>query len=382
MSNALSTYDPLFYAQEGLIALENALGMAKRVHRGYEQERNAKELGSTISIKKPTIFTALAAPSAAQDINVSEVQILLNQWYEVKFALTDKELAYTGTKIITDHIRPAAYALANKIDQALNALSNDIPWYVDAAGSADITDIINVKKMLFNNAVPLQDPSMMHLEVDGIETAYLQALPAFNQQYAAGADGLRTLQNGDLGMKFGLNLFSNQNVVTHTKGTCNDTALQVLGATVKGATVISLDAVDGGVTGTLAVGDTFVIAGNTQRYAVTALNTASGNAYTSVAITPPLAQDHADNDAVTVNLDNHTAMIGFHRNAFAFASAPLPMLANQLGAKVETITDPITGLSLRSRMYYIGDTSKVYVALDVLFGVKTLDPNLAVLLRG
>ena len=34
--NTLGIYDPLFYAQEALIQLEKALGLAGRVHRGYD----------------------------------------------------------------------------------------------------------------------------------------------------------------------------------------------------------------------------------------------------------------------------------------------------------------------------------------------------------
>src|SRR4051812_29511911 len=115
MSNELSVYDPLFYSQEAIIQLHKALGMAARVHRGYDKSPQQK--GSTISISRPSTFTAKAAPQSAQDIDAGEVQIVLDQWYEVKFKLTDKELTYTTDKIITDHIGPAAYAIADKIDQ-------------------------------------------------------------------------------------------------------------------------------------------------------------------------------------------------------------------------------------------------------------------------
>jgi hypothetical protein len=57
-------------------------------------------------------------------------------------------------------------------------------------------------------------------------------------------------------------------------------------------------------------------------------------------------------------------------------------MGSELGAKIATITDPITGLSIRSRLFYVGDSSAVKVALDVLYGVKTLDPNLAVVACG
>ena len=35
MANTLGVYDPIFFAQEALIHLENALGMATRVHRSF-----------------------------------------------------------------------------------------------------------------------------------------------------------------------------------------------------------------------------------------------------------------------------------------------------------------------------------------------------------
>jgi len=81
-------------------------------------------------------------------------------------------------------------------------------------------------------------------------------------------------------------------------------------------------------------------------------------------------------------LDDHTANTAFHKNAFALAMAPLSELGGELGARIATITDPVSSLALRSRLYYVGDSSEVHVALDVLYGVKTLDPNLACRGRG
>ena len=57
--------------------------------------------------------------------------------------------------------------------------------------------------------------------------------------------------------------------------------------------------------------------------------------------------------------------------------APLTEMGNGLGARIATVTDPVSGLSLRSRLFYDGDTSKVFVSIDALWGIKTLDPNLA-----
>ena len=375
MANTLGVYKPIFYAQEALIILEKALGMAARVHRGFDAERRTFNRGEYVSIRKPSTFAVADASATAQDLSTETVQIQLAHWREVKFKLTDKELAFTQERIVAEHIAPAAYALADDVDQKLSALYKDIPWYYDLASTTEVGDVTGPRKILFNNKVPLE-PGRVHYMVDGALEEGLLKLAAFSQQQGAGDLGVLTQMRGSLGMKYGLEVFANQNVQSHTKGTADTTAVAVVGTTAKGATTISLDAL--ALTGTVVPGDTFVIAGNTQRYAITNTVTAAGNTLTGVTFTPALVADAADDAAVTLRLDNHTANLAFHRNAFALVTAPLPDIGKELGAKVETLYDDKTGLSIRSRLYYVGNSSEVHVALDLLYGLKTLDPNLAV----
>ena len=377
MSNTLGVFNPIFYAQEALIQLEKALGMAGRVHRGYEAERRGYRRGETISIPRPSSFTAADAPSTAQALDTGSVDITLAYWKEVKFALTDKELAFTSEKIITDHIRPAAYALADDIDQKLCALYADIPWFVDLNSTIAIDDVTDVRQKLFDNKVPLGDPSMVHYMVNGaVENGLLQ-LAAFSQNQGAGQTGVETQMRGTLGTKYGMEIFANQNVKTHTSGTSADATGAIVGTGAdKGVSTIDIDGVTAG--GTFKKGDTLVIAGNTQRYAITADVTATDGSCT-LSITPPLVQDYDNDTVVTIDLTGNTKAMNmaWHRNAFALVVAPLPEMGNELGARIATVTDPRTALSIRSRIFYIGDSSEVRVALDVLYGVKTLNPNLA-----
>src|SRR5438874_1427443 len=96
--NDLGNYNPTFYAAEALLILYKALGMAGRVYRGYD--RNPGDLGDTIKLRRPGTFTAQDAPGSATDIKPDSLSITLNQWKEVRFSLTDQELAYTGQRII------------------------------------------------------------------------------------------------------------------------------------------------------------------------------------------------------------------------------------------------------------------------------------------
>jgi len=375
MANTLGYYNPVFYAQEALIQLENAMGMASRVHRGYEEERRSYERGEYINIRRPSTFTAANAPSTAADITTESVQIQLAYWREVKFKLTDKELAFTSEKIIEDHIRPAAVALADDVDSKLVALYKDIPWYATLATTTAVTDITGPRKVMFDNKAPVRDMANMHYMIDGALEANFLGLSAFSQYQGAGPAGADTQRAGSLGWKYGVEVFANQNTPSHTAGTFSCAAPLIKTAVAAGASAATFDHASA-LTGTLVAGDIFSVAGSTQKYVVTATATAASNEIT-VAFSPPAAAIMAEDAAVTVYSTDHTADLMFHRNAFALAMAPLPMTAAELGARVVTVTDPITGLSIRSRIYYVGNSSEVHVALDILYGVKTLDEALA-----
>lgn len=380
VTNVLGYYNPYFYANEALIALENSLGLAARVHRGFDAERSSFKKGEYVNIRKPSTYTAASAPvthANAQNTATESVQIRLNQWKEVKFAITDAELAYSGEQIINDHIRPAAYALADNIDNALADLYIYVGNYYNCAAAASeaLTDITGPRKVLFDLGVPIGDAENMHYMIGSTMEAGFLGLSAFAQHQGAGDVGVETQLKGTLGYKFGVEIFANQNVNSHTSGACADTAGAIAGDEVAGATDITID--DLTDTHTVKAGDMFTIAGDTTKYAFTADGTVASNALTDIGISPALKADAAEDAVVTIVATDHTANMMFHKNAFALAMAPLPSMANELGAKVATVTDPKSGVSVRSRLYYDGEDSAVYVALDVLYGVKCLDPQFA-----
>lgn len=396
MANTLGNYNPEFYAQEALIQLFKALGMAGRVHRGAEQERNGagNQKGDTINLKRPTKFTAqehvAGTGSNAQDVVGENVAIKLNNHQEVKYKLTDRELAYTTEQIITDHITPAAYALADKIDQDLHALGSKVGPKAHISGSASSAFITGPRKVLRNNEVPM-DAGMIHYLVDsGMEAAFLD-LGIFHEARITG-DGANAaaLMNGSLGQRFGVEVFASQNAdvdvgALSSTATASDSSGDSVGAVNNAAGYeanTSTVAVDG-FTGveTVSIGDTFSIAGDPTVYTLTADTTFAAGAG-NLTFYPALRRNTADDAVVTFNeLDaieeaGHIRNLMFHKNAFALAFAPLPMTGDGRGAEMATVTDEISGLSVRARMYYDGDTASNFVALDALYGTQVLDPML------
>ena len=371
MSNAFGNYNEIFFAQEALLVLHKALGMAGRVFRGYDPSPQA--YGDTIRLRRPTAFTAANAPAAATDLNPDSVTVTLDQWKEVKFLLTDKDLSLTRPRIIADHITPAAYALADAIDQAGAALYKKIPYGNQASSTFALSDITAAHQGMFNNKVPMNDSANLHAMVGGsMQANILNKLTATT----ASATQDPALMRGAITSLYGFNWFANQNTPSHTSGVAADNAGTVNGANAIGTTSIAVSNFQ--AAGTLKTGDILTITGDPQQYNVAADVTFSSGAAT-ITITPGLKQATVASEVITATLFGSAKVqnILFHRNAFALAMAPLSELGGQLGARIATVTDPITNLTLRSRMYYDGTNSAVHVALDVLYGWAILDPNLA-----
>lgn len=397
MANVLSPYNPTFYAAEALILVQNALGMANRVYRGYEAERAGYGLGETIQVRKPSDFSVeTGGSSTTSDPYTTSQTITINQWKQVKFALTDKELTQTGSRVVDEHIQPAAYALANAVDNDLMSLYTDVPWLVGVDSTPNaVSDITIPRKRLVDNAgaqVDMDDGKIHMAVTPNFEQALLGATHFHSATLVGGTANQDALMKGHLGTRFGIEFFRSHNVQTHTSGTAvgggDVTGLTLTGAGSQGDTTIGIS--NGTGSETLVAGDSFVIATNSQRYVVTATNTASSGTYSSVSIFPALVADYSSGASVTFstaatttetnadNSDSFYANMLFHENAFGLVVVPLPEIGDGAGARMSTVSDDQTGLSIRSRMAYDDDSAKVKVTLDILYGVKTLEPNLAV----
>lgn len=398
MANILGPYNPTFFAQEALMWLSARLGFAARVHRGYDNERRNFRKGDTVKIKRPTTFTAEdfvdGVGTNTQDLVGEEVNIKLTVDKEVKFGVTDKELAYTTEEIIEDHIGPAADAVANAIDTELYGLIPRVGPVANVNGAAGADEYFTIpQEVLFNNNCPIDDGNLHYL-IDGSVRRTFQGDQLFHSADTTG-EGLnrQTLLRGSLGTRFGTETFASQlarQVTPQATGTIGaaagsgDQVGAVNGDTEANANTLVVD----GLTNleTVSVGvDTITIAGDPTVYSITAVSGAVASTAVTLTLSPALRRNTADNAAVTFRQretieDGATGVINnlmFHRNAFAVAFAELPSTGNDKGAQISTVTDKQMGISLQARMWYDGDPGLTKVALRALFGVEVLDPMLA-----
>ena len=147
-------------------------------------------------------------------------------------------------------------------------------------------------------------------------------------------------------------------------------AVKVNGAVTAGATQLSIDGTS--LTGKLVKGDVLVIGG--KSYVVTEDSAAAaGNAIANVKVYPALPQI-ADNADVTL-VGSHTANLAFHPMAFAYVTRPLH---NPDGEGVASYVTSYDGISLRVTKGYDQKYKRSIYSMDVLYGFKTVYPELAV----
>lgn len=377
MSNLLTSglaYNPYFYANSALMVLYNRLGMAFYVNRSLERDK-ASQKGDTIQVRRAQTFVAQSMPIATAsfaDVSPNYDNLVINQWMGQGFKLTDKEKSLTPAAFVQDHITPVAVSIANQIDQNLASLTLECPWEVAAQTSSPYySDFANGRKQLFLDKAPVINPQDYAYMTDAVLQSHYESDPTFVQAYSD-ADQGELQRVGQLGVKFGFRIFPNQNTVTYTSGTGALTTPVVTAS--KGANTINITGTTG--SGTLKRGTILQIAGDPQQYAVQADSAVAAGGTTATAIVPNL-QQAAAGAAVTFLQTSRTSMgLMFHREAFALVMQPLEDAGP--GVLSATVQDPITGLTLRSRIWGDGGLGATIWCLDALWGYKTLNGNLAV----
>lgn len=373
MANTFLTVQEI--AREALIILRNQLVARPLVRTDYSNEFAKK--GDTIQVKKPATFTAqdFSSTISAQNITESNVLVTLDKFADVSVNITSKEKALNLDDFSQQVLNPAMIAIAEKVDSDIVGLYKDVPYYVGTSGTTPdgMDDFANAAKKLNDNKVPM---TMRNGIWDSAALAKFQQIANLFKVNEFG--GTQALREGEIGRLIGIDNYMSQQIKTHTAGTFTAvTTPLVNGAKSAGATTISMD---GGVgTETLKTGDLMTIGG--YQYVVTADFTATGGAIANVSIYPALKANVADNAAITFpdkTATAHVANLVFHRNAFAFVTRPLEVPEGGANGYVANFE----GLNIRVTQGYDMSTKTEIMSFDIIYGVKTLFPELAVQVLG
>lgn len=412
MPNTILTIDVI--AKEALMILDNNLQAAKAVHRGHEKEfgnaMNGYQAGDTVTIKRPTDFTVRSGASAsAQDVVEGSTSITVNQQKGVDFSFTSQELTLDIRDLSERVIKPAMIQLANQIDSDVLALASKVPNWVGTPGQTinSFADFAKAPERLDSTAVMQDGRSAFlsptdHWGLLGNQTGlYIQQ--AANSAY----------REGSLGKIGGVDTMMSQNVQSITTGTRSGSPLVDLSITTSTITyaavkdtmtqTIHIDTLSG-ATDTIKAGEVFTIAGvfdvnpvtkarlpYLKQFTVVSDATAASNE-TDLVIYPAMIWSGAfkNVDVTVADLNNQAVTflgsastvyaqnLVFHKN---FASLAIVPMVSPPGA-VDVSRQSYAGTSVRMIPFYNGSNDVSTFRLDVLYGLKAIDPRLATRISG
>lgn len=403
-------------AKAAVKILDNELVAASKVFRGYEAEFgstvNGYEKGSSVTIKKPPQFQVRDGDVAVpQDITEGTTSVTVDKKKGIDLKITSTDRTLSIGELSERVIRPAMVTLANQVDQDVMSLYSNVPNWVGTPGNvlSSYAGFLRGTTRMNNGSVP-KDSRFCMLSPDD-ESGLAGAQSTFyNDKLVAEA-----YRDGAVGRIAQVDTYMSQNVPVHVTGTRsngtiaganqNVTYTQVLanGIPVKdfGGQLINLSGL--GASGTLAKGDVFTIAGvfavnhvtkqvlpYLRQFTVTTAVVADGSGNATVAIAPAIITAGAfqtcsaapANGAVVTWMGSantpYTQNIMAHKSAFALTCVPLVKPDGAVSCERESYK----GLSVRLIPYYDGTNDVSNWRLDVLYGVKAVDPRLAVRLNG
>lgn len=380
MASDLSNILPKILAR-ALLSLRSRCTLIGVVNSDYSSE--AAEKGDTIDVpissvkSTPIAVVPASVPPTPVDSVPSKVQIQLNNWYQnPPFYLTDRELVQIDKDrhFIPIKVSEAVEGLASFVNQQIFQEYKGIFGFQGTPGTTPfgtpgtplVTDVTKARAILNRQKCP-KKPRWACLDFDA--EAALLSLGTISDAEHTGTPDVK--MEGEIGHKFGVDWYADDDTPTHTAGTAASYVTN--GIQAIGATSIVL----GTGTGTLVVGDIITFAGHTQTYVVTAGIAAPGTA----VINPGLKVQVASAVAVTSKA-SHVVNIMAHRDAFAFATRPLLQSTTdlQLGSEIVSLQDPVSGLVLRlevSRQH-----KQTAWEFDLLWGQKLVRPELAMRIAG
>jgi len=371
MANILLT--PSIIARESLMVLQNNMVLGGLVHKDYSAE--FANVGDTITVRKPATFSVNEFDGSTiviQDAKESRVPVTLDKHLDLSFRVTSKDLSLNISDFSTQFIAPAMRAFAQDVDSRIASLYVGIPYTSGEAGITpnSVGSLTGVRKVMNDNKVPMQGRNLV---LDTAADAKLLELDTFNRVDASGTN--TALQEAQLGRKLGFDIYMDQNIKKHIKGSLTAATAPSVAA------VVPVDSVtatfkDTSLTGTIKRGDIFSVAGDSQTYTVLADASAAGNSVV-VSFWPAAKLEWETNAVVTIT-DSHAANIAFHKNAFCMVTRQLALpMGNQNAQYID-----YNGLALRVVMGYDMQSKSDIVSIDLLCGFKALTPELACRLLG
>ena len=393
MPNTILT--PTAVTRKALQILHQKLNFIGNINRTYDDSfaNSGAKIGDSLKIRLPNEYTVrTGANLSAQDTSETSTTLQIATQKGVDISFSSAELTLSLDDFSSRILEPAMSVLAANIEADALSMYKDVYNIVDNDGNAlTFLNIMQGRKLLNDNLAPMDNNRSALLSTD--HTAKLvdalkglfQDSNAIKQQY----------REGMMGRTGGFDFYENTLLTNHTTGTAlKTTTYTVNGAvTTNGSTSVTVAT---GAT-TFKAGDIFTVAGCFRVHPETKVSTGvlqqfvvtadyAGGAG-SVSFAPAIFTSGGRQNVVAAGMANSSAIVKvgagnaeqltpsmvFHRDAFAFATADLVMPKGVDFAAREVYD----GISLRTVRQYAISSDTMPCRIDVLYGYKTIRPQLA-----
>ena len=401
MANSLLTIDMI--TRKALEILENNLVITRNVNRAYDDSFAVEgaKIGSTLRIRLPD--RALVTDGAAlqvQDVNQQFTTLVVDKQKHVGLNFTTAELTMQLDDFADRVLKPRISQLAASIDADVANSYLDMFNSVGTPGTTPGTSLVLLQaQQKLNECAAVATPRYLTVNpaanaalVEGMKGLF-NPVSTISRQFKSGLMG-----EGILGFE---ELAMSQSMKVHTTGTRTGTHTVTTTIATQGASTINITG-----TGTQVIrrGDVFTIAnvfavnpqtrestGSLQQFVVTETNTASGGAYTAVKISPAIytatsalatVDSFPQSSAAITFLGAASTQfpqnLAYHRDAITFATADLvmPQGVDMASRQVHN------GISMRIVRQYDINNDRLPCRIDVLYGYKTIRPEMAVRVWG
>jgi len=384
MANSLLT--PTAVTREALRILHQKLNFVGSINRQYDDSfaKSGAKIGDTLKIRLPNQYTVrTGATLAAQDTTETSVSLQVATQKGVDLNFTSADLTLSLDDFSKRILNPAMAVLAANIEADAFNMYKDVYNQVNNQGfAATFAKALQARKILVDNLAPPGDRAVCLATQDNVDL-----VDALKGLFQDSGEIARQYREGKIGRTAGFDWYENTLLPSHPRSAANGAYL-VNGAAQTGATL----AVDTGVNAPVA-GDVFTIAGVFRVHPETKVSTGvlqqfvvgTGATTTSWPISPAIVTSGptqnvnaapADNAAITIAGTasvNHGISLAFHQDAFAFATADLVM-PQGVDFSARQVMD---GISMRIVRQYDINNDKFPCRLDVLYGYRTIRPQIA-----
>ena len=392
MANTLLT--PSMITREALRILHQKLTFIGNINRQYDDSfaKTGAKIGDTLKIRLPNQYTVRSGKTlSTQDTTEQSVSLTVGTQKGVDVNFSSAELTLSLDDFSSRILEPAMAVLASSIEADALNMFKDVYNLVGTAGTVPnaLLTFLQARQKLNENLAPMDNNRTCHL-LPVTNATIVDALKGLFQDSTAIKEQYR---EGLMGRTSGFDWYENTLLPTFTVGN------KVSSVTVNGASQTGSSLNIGGVAAsdTFKQGQVFTIAGvyqvhpetkttmsNLQQFVVTADATMSTTTGT-IAISPPIttsgatqtvSASPASGAALTLVGSASTGYgqnLAFHRDAFAFATADLIM---PKGVDFSS-REQYDGISMRIVRMYDITNDNLPCRIDVLYGYKTIRPQLA-----